>query len=351
MKVKFVDFDAQYSPIRQEIDSAIKDVIDSYYFVSGPKLKEFETNFANYIGTDYCAGVGSGTDALIVALKALGIGAGDEVVIPDQTYIATMSAVELVGAIPVIVPCDKQTFCIDPSVLEDFITDKTRALIYVHLYGNPGYYKEVYNICNKKGIFIIEDAAQAAGSEIDGVKCGNLGHIGCFSFYPAKNLGCFGQGGAITTNKKEIYDYVKRYANCGMENAEKVWGIGINSRLDDIQAAVLNVNLKHLDAWNVYRNIAAEIYRRNLNNFQHIPENCFSSYHLFVIKVSHHSPQDVIKYLNERGVEARQHYAFSMSSVCNLGGVNSLSTVSLPMHPYITEDEVCYVCDVVNEWG
>ena len=355
MKVKFVDFERQYVPLREEIDSAIKKVVDSYYFVNGPALKEFETNFANYIGTKYCAGVGSGTDALVVALKALGVGPGDEVIIPDLTYIATMSAVKLVGAAPIIVPCDAFTFCMDGVGLEGFITTNTKAIIYVHLYGSAGYFEDVKKVCDKHNLFLIEDAAQAAGAEYKDNKCGSLGDIGCFSFYPAKNLGCFGQGGAITTNHDYVYDFVKEYANCGMENAETVGGlkVGINSRLDDIQAAVLNVNLKYLDKWNTYRNIVADFYHDTVIKdlgIQYIPEECYSSYHLFVMNVFPEEPEDIIEYLGKHGIEARQHYAFTMSGV-EYNIPSTYSMVSLPMSPYITLLDVQHIGDVLEEWG
>jgi dTDP-4-amino-4,6-dideoxygalactose transaminase len=351
MKIPFVDLVRQYVPIKNEIKSEIDKVIESCYFVNGPVLKEFENNFSDYIGTEFCAGVGSGTDALIIALKAIGVGPGDSVLVPDQTYISTMSAVTLVGAEPIVVPCDKKTFCMDPSVIYDYIVENTAAMIYVHLYGNPGEFDKIERICYEKGIYLIEDAAQAVGASFNDKKCGSLGRIGCFSFYPSKNLGCFGQGGAITTNSKDVYDYVKRYANCGMETAEKVWGTGINSRLDDIQAAILNVNLKHIDEWNIYRNILADLYKSKLDSrfkIQYIPKSCYSSYHLFVINIP--EANKVIEYLSENGIEARRHYAFSMSDVLYNGG-NYFSMLSLPMHPYMTEDEVSYICDVLNDWG
>lgn len=262
-----------------------------------------------------------------------------------------MSAVYLTGASPVIVPCDKKTFCMDASVVEDYLTDKTKALIYVHLYGSPGNFDKIKQFCDKEELYLIEDAAQAAGASFYGKKCGDLGHIGCFSFYPAKNLGCFGQGGAITTNLKSVYDYTKKFANCGMETAEEVWGVGVNSRLDDIQAAILDVNLTHLDEWNTYRNVIADLYNSKLDDRFHtqiIPDGCFSSYHLFVIDIP--EAKKVIEYLSKYAIEARRHYAFSMSDVQYSGG-NRFSMVSLPMHPYLTIDEIEYVCDVLNEWG
>lgn len=260
MEVSFLDLKAQYSVIKGEIIEAIAKVCDSQIFALGPVVERFEDNIARYCGTKYAVGVSSGSDALLVSLMALEIGPGDEVITTAFTFFATAGAISRLGAKPVFVDIDPATYNIDPKLIEKKITKKTRAIIPVHLYGQIAPMKEICKIADKHGLAVIEDAAQAIGATQNGVKSGNFGQLGCFSFYPTKNLGGFGDGGLVVTNDEKLYDKLKILRDHGQSPRYYYREIGGNFRLDAIQGAVLDIKLKYLDQWNQQRIKNASVY-------------------------------------------------------------------------------------------
>ena len=308
MKINFVDLKSQYKTIKPEIDKAIKKVVDSQRFILGPQLEAFEKEFAEYLGVKYVVGVGSGTDALILAMLCLGLKNGDEVITPANSFIATTTAIVQVGAKPVFVDCDSETYQIDINQVEKKINKKTKAILPVHLYGAPVEIKRLQVIANKHKLFLIEDAAQAHGATFKGKKLGTFGDMGAFSFYPGKNLGAYGDGGAIVTNRADFYDKLLKLRNHGESKKYSHDIYGINSRLDEIQAAVLRVKLKHLDKWNKQRSIIAGKYKNSLKNYktQKIIQNGKSVYHLFIIESS--KRDKLQKFLLDNGIRTQIHY-------------------------------------------
>ena len=266
MNIPFVDFAPMHGPIRQEMVAAFEDVYDKGWFIGGSHCTEFEKNFAAWCGTDYCVGCGNGLDALHLILKAAGIGAGDEVIVPAQTFIATALAVTYAGATPVCVDIEPQYYDLDPDKLEAAITPKTKAVMLVHLYGQIGRFDEIQAICKKHNLLLVEDAAQAHGASYKGKKAGTLGDAAGFSFYPGKNLGALGDGGAVCTVRADIADGVRVLCNYGSrvkyDHEEK----GVNSRLDELQSALLDVKLRYLDAWHQGRDRVAKRYLAEINN-------------------------------------------------------------------------------------
>jgi dTDP-4-amino-4,6-dideoxygalactose transaminase len=260
MQVPLLDLKAQYVTIEDEILRAISEVCDSQYFALGPAVSQFEENIAKYIGCTYAVGVSSGTDALLVSLMAAEIKPGDEVITTAFTFFATAGSIYRLGAKPVFVDIEKDSYNIDPSKIEEKITKKTRAIIPVHLYGQAANMTEIEKIAKRHNLIIIEDAAQAIGATANGISCGNFGTYGCFSFYPTKNLGAFGDGGLVTTNDESICEKLKSLRDHGQKPRYYYNMIGGNFRLDSIQAAVLNVKLKYLDTWNEKRRQNAAIY-------------------------------------------------------------------------------------------
>jgi dTDP-4-amino-4,6-dideoxygalactose transaminase len=260
MQVPLLDLKAQYATIKDEILRAICEVCDSQYFALGPAVSQFEENIAKYIGCKYAVGVSSGTDALLVSLMAAEIKPGDEVITTAFTFFATAGSIFRLGAKPVFVDIEQDSYNIDPSKIEKKITKKTRAIIPVHLYGQAANMKEIEKIAMRNNLIIIEDAAQAIGATANGISCGNFGTYGCFSFYPTKNLGAFGDGGLVTTNDEVICEKLKSLRDHGQKPRYFYNMIGGNFRLDSIQAAVLNVKLKYLDKWNEKRRQNAAIY-------------------------------------------------------------------------------------------
>jgi dTDP-4-amino-4,6-dideoxygalactose transaminase len=309
MQVKFVDLKAQYNEIRTQIDSAIARVLDSSTFIGGSENIEFERKFSSYLGAKHCIGVGNGTDALYISLKCLGIEKGSEVIVPANTFIATAEAVAMTGAKVVFVDCSPNNYNLSYDDLKNKINLNTKAIIPVHLYGNPVDMEPILNIAKKNDISIIEDAAQAHGAEFNNLKVGTIGHAGCFSFFPGKNLGAYGDAGAIVTNDDELAKKVRMFANHGRSNKFDHEFEGINSRLDSLQAAILNVKLDFLEKWSLRRRTIAEFYNDKLQNIVEVPETSPEAkhvYHLFVIKVPN---RDQVKiHLQEKGVSTGIHY-------------------------------------------
>src|SRR5215217_2743612 len=264
MPVPFVDLQAQYRSIKAEVDAAVRRVLDTSAFVLGPEVEAFERAFAEYVGARECVGVSNGTAAIQLALQACGVGAGDEVIVPANTFFATAEAVSTAGATPVFVDCDPVTCNIDPARIDEVITERTRAIIPVHLYGQPADLDPIVEIAERHGLLVIEDAAQAHGARYKGNRVGPLARAGCFSFYPGKNLGAYGEGGAVVTNDAEVARRLRLLRDHGSERKYHHELVGYNSRLEGIQGAVLSVKLKHLDDWNALRRQHAARYRELL---------------------------------------------------------------------------------------
>lgn len=349
--------------IWRELQEAIKEVVDSNVFILGPKVSGFEEAFAKYIGVKYAVGVASGTDALSLALLSVGVGVGDEVIIPANSY-PTVFAVTAIGAVPKLVDIDPNTFTIDPSLIEKAITPRTKAIIPVHLYGQLVDIQKILDIGKKYNIPVIEDCAQGHGAEYKGKKVGSIGKIGCFSFYPTKNLGCLGDGGMVTTNDEEIYKKLKLMRMYGEEGRYNSILLGRNSRLDELQAAILLVKLKYLDRWNKRRREIAGFYRgctswevqppRETSYARHI-------YHLFVVRCK--KRDQLKKYLEEKDIGTGIHYPTPIHLVPSMKFLGYKKgdfpesekacgeILSLPMFPELKREEVNKVATEINDFG
>ncbi|HLO30017.1 MAG TPA: DegT/DnrJ/EryC1/StrS family aminotransferase, partial [Anaerolineales bacterium] len=268
MSITLVDLYAQYASIRSEIDAAVQHVLANSAFIGGHEVSRFEAEFAEFCQARACASVANGTDALILAMRALGIGPGDEVITVAHTFIATAEAISAVGATPVFIDVREETLLMDPARLENAITSRTRAVIPVHLYGQPCQMDSILSIARTHRLKVIEDAAQAHGAAWQGTRVGTLGDVACFSFYPGKNLGAYGDGGAVVSNDEELIQRIRMLANHGRLEKYKHQIIGINSRLDGLQAAILRVKLRHLNDWNAIRREHAAFYLEKLQGHE-----------------------------------------------------------------------------------
>ncbi|MCP4592660.1 MAG: DegT/DnrJ/EryC1/StrS family aminotransferase [bacterium] len=364
-KVQFVDLQRQHDEVRVDIDEAIAGVINSNGYVLGKEVGAFEEEFAEFCGTKHCIGVGSGLDALTLTLRALDIGPGDEVILPANTFVATALAVTQVGATPVLVDHDPQTYNLDPRRLTAAITRLTRAVIPVHLYGQPVDLDPIQVIAEEHGLAVIEDACQAHGALYKGERCGGLGDAGAFSFYPGKNLGACGDGGAVVTSDDRIAERLRRLRNYGSIVKYHHEECGVNSRLDAIQAAILRVKLRHLDKWNEARQRAADRYRAGLADLPivlpHVAEDRTHVHHLFVIRSKHRDR--LLNYLVDRGIYAGIHYPVPIHHQPAYAGGNCMVSaplnctesscgelLSLPMHPHLTGEDIDAVIAAVGEF-
>jgi dTDP-4-amino-4,6-dideoxygalactose transaminase len=310
MSIPLIDLKAQYQTIKTEMDATIERVVSNAGFIGGAEVKEFEKEFATYCEAKGCVGVGNGTDALYLALRGLSIGAGDEVITVAHTFIATSEAISQVGAKPVFVDVESDTLLISPDAVEAAITPQTKAIIAVHIYGQPCDMDRLMAIAEKHNLKVVEDAAQAHGARWRGRRVGSLGHIACFSFYPGKNLGAYGDGGAVVSNDEALLQRVRMLANHGRLEKYTHQIEGINSRLDSLQAAVLRVKLPYLDKWNGARDRFAKAYMGSLQDsgvrLPVIRSEAESGWHLFVIRVS---DRDALqKFLKEHGIDTGVHY-------------------------------------------
>ncbi len=312
LSVPMVDLKAQYARIRAEVDAAVARVLESTQFIKGEECTLLEQEFAAYCGAGHACGVANGTDALILALRAYGVGAGDEVVTVANTFIATGEAILLNGAKPVFVDVDPDTFTLDPSVLEKAITPKTRVILPVHLYGHPADMEPILAVAKRHGLPVLEDAAQAHGAEIDGRRAGNLGHAACFSFYPGKNLGAYGDAGMVISNDKEFLVRVRQIANHGGgSNKYDNVVLGTNSRLDTLQAAILRVKLRHLDTWNRERQERAVAYSAALSGIPGLMlprerQGARSAWHLYTVRTPDRDA--LASRLKEKGISTAIYY-------------------------------------------
>lgn len=365
IKIPFLDLKVQYQQIKSEVDQAIKEVIDSCAFINGPATKQFERNFADYCGIRYAVGVANGTDALYLALKAMGIGPGDEVITAPNTFIATTEAITLVGAKNVFVDIHPETYNIDVAKIEEKITPRTKAIIPVHLFGQPADMEPILALAKKYQLKIIEDACQAHGAQYQGRRAGNFGDVACFSFYPGKNLGAYGDGGVVVTNEEEITRKVAMLADHGSLVKYEHQVEGINSRLDSIQAAVLDVKLRYLDDWNEKRRQNAYIYNEFLKDIDGVITpvelaNTKSVYHLYVIQVENR--EELRQKLNAEGIGTGIHYptALHQQPAYQYLGYKTGSFpiaeqctrryLSLPMYPELTEPMIETVCHAIERY-
>jgi dTDP-4-amino-4,6-dideoxygalactose transaminase len=351
----------EYLAIGEETSRAIQKVLKGGWFILGEKVKEFEEEFAGYLGRRYGIGVNSGTDALFLSLKALGIGSGDEVITVSNTTTPTAIAILNSGAMPVFVDIDPDTLLMDVSQLKKNITKNTKAILPVHLFGNPVDMTPLLKIAAENDIHVIEDACQAHGAEYKGKKIGSFGILAAFSFYPTKNLGCYGDGGMVVTDNQKLYGKIMLLRQYGWKNRYDSEIIGYNSRLDELQAAVLMVKLKYLDEWNERRRIITKIYRERVTNPNIIlPKEQAKSkhvYHQFVIRCKHRDALQ--KYLSKNEIQSQIHYpkpihmqgAFlKMRITADVRVTERVSReiLSLPIHPFIRDEEVSTIVRVLN---
>ncbi len=355
---------AQYHSHRREIDTAIKKVLKKGAYILGEEVKEFEQEFAMYIGVKYAVGVNSGTDALFLSLRALNIGDGDEVIMPSHTAVATGYAVKMTQAQPVFVDIMKDTFTIDPKKIERAITKKTKAIIIVHIYGQPADISSITKIAKKYKLYIIEDCAQATGAAYKTKKVGSFGIFGCFSFYPTKNLGAIGDGGIITTNNNKLAQKLLQMRQYGWDTGRTSHIEGINSRLDEIQAAILRIKLKTLDGDNKKREEIADYYYQELSDIHEITlpramVNTQHVYHLYVIRVPSKTRVDLQKKLFSEGINTALHYHlpvhkhpyFLDNNIYNeLPVTEKIYTeiLSLPMYPELKLSSVKKITKIVK---
>ena len=361
--IKFLDLHKINERFRTEIDSRIKQVLDSGWYLLGEQDKTFEKHFAEYCGVKHCIGCANGLDALNLIIRAYGFGAGDEIIVPANTYIASILAISENGCTPVLVEPDIETYNIDPNLIEEKITDKTKAILVVHLYGQAVKMEKIWHLAQKYNLKVIEDSAQAHGAIYQGKRTGNLGDASGFSFYPGKNLGCLGDGGAVTTNDDELAARVRAIANYGSQKKYHNIYKGVNSRLDEIQAAVLDVKLKHLDADNARRREIARYYRDNIKNPEIIlPQTVDEAshvWHVFVVRVKNR--EKFQQHLADSGIQSLIHYPIPPHKQEAYREWNELSfpvtemihreVVSLPISPVMTDTEVEKVTVAINNFN
>lgn len=364
MKVPFVSFKPLENKLNIELRNAFERVFENSWYIEGEEDKKFEEKFAEYCETNYCVGVGNGLDALILALKALNIGEGDEVIVPSNTYIATALAVTYVGAKPVFVEPNINTFNINPDLIKEKITDSTKAIMPVHLYGQPCDMEPIMDIAKQYDLKVIEDCAQAHGATYKGRKIGTFGDVSGFSFYPGKNLGALGDAGAIVTNNKEIADKIRALGNYGSDYKYHHIYKGNNSRLDELQAAFLTEKLSCLDEINEDRRRIANMYLQGIDNsdiiLPYVQDNTNPVWHVFGIRTKRRN--DLEKWLNEAGIGTNKHYPIPIHLQECYKDLNfakgdfpiaeeiSETELSLPLYYGMTDNEIRYVIDRINSF-
>lgn len=370
--IQMVDTRSQYLKIKSEVDHAVLEVLDSSAFINGPAVREFSQNLASYLDVKHVIPCANGTDALQIALMALGLQPGDEVITPSFTFIATTEVVALLQLKPVFVEVDKNTFCIDVHELESRITPKTKVILPVHLYGQAANMEAIMAIAEKHNLYVVEDNAQAIGADftfLDGTvkKTGTIGHIGCTSFYPSKNLGAFGDGGAICTNNDELAAKMQMVANHGQSKRYYHDVVGCNSRLDSVQAAILNIKLKHLDAYNEARQAVAAYYDKAFSNSHKltVPAKAdFAShvYHQYTLLLNEVDREGLVAFLAERKIPAMIYYPVPGHKQKMFAHFNTENqelpitdwlterVVSLPVHTEMDEEQLAYITSAVLEF-
>jgi dTDP-4-amino-4,6-dideoxygalactose transaminase len=364
MKLQMVDVLTQYESIKDEIDTAVLNVIRSGQYILGSEVKEFERECAQYLGCKHAIGCASGTDALQIALMTLNIGPGDEVITTAFTFVATAETIALLGAKPVYVDIRDTDYNIDPKKIEAAITGKTKAILPVHLYGHPAPMDEIMAIAAKHNIPVIEDTAQAMGAEYNGIKVGTIGTFGCISFFPSKNLGAYGDGGMITTNDDRLAEKARMITNHGSRQRYYHSEIGVNSRLDTMQAAILRVKLKYLDGWNDKRRVAAARYTELLQGLPvKTPVELRGNYHIYhQYTIRCENRDGLSEHLKGKDIPHAIYYPVPLhmqEAYAYLGYAKGALPVteeltdevlSLPMHPELTEEQQAYITDAVKEF-
>lgn len=349
---------------KQEFLNALDKVIERGLYILGDEVSTFEKEFAGYINVGYCAGVANGTDAIAIGLKALGVKPGDEVITVSHSAVATVAAIEMAGAIPVFADIELQSRCIDPNKIQRLITNKTKAIIPVHIYGQPAKIEEILPIARKNGLKVLEDCAQAHGAKVGNKNVGSFGDAAAFSFYPTKNLGAIGDGGAILTNSQEIYEHILAIRQYGWHQRYISDIVGVNSRLDELQASFLRIKLRELDSDNRRRNEIAQKYN---NAFKDLPmgvpaaiPNSYHVFHLYVIELD--GREEFAKFLHEKGIGTALHYPMPIhlqyAYLDRIRGCDDLKQteklykriLTLPMYPELTDIEVEYVISAVREY-
>jgi dTDP-4-amino-4,6-dideoxygalactose transaminase len=363
--VPFLDLLSSNRELKAEIEAAVERVVESGFYLLGKELDSFESEFAQYVAVKHCVGVGSGLDALHLALRAFGVGPGDEVLVPSNTYIATWLAVTYAGARPIPVEPDERTYNLDAKRIEAAITSRTKAVVPVHLYGQPADMDPIVEIAQKYKLWVLEDAAQAHGARYRGKRVGGIGDAAAWSFYPGKNLGALGDGGAVTTNNHDVAERIRALRNYGSKVKYYNEFKGFNSRLDEIQAAILRVKLKHLEEWNCRRRKIAALYMRELKDLDLLlpfnPDWAESVFHLFVVR---NSRRDTFrKHLESVGVETLIHYPVPPHLQCAYKDLGMKSgdfpiseriheqILSLPIGPHLTESQAEYVIKAAKDFA
>ncbi len=371
-KIQMVDLISQYQKIKPAIDSAIMNVIENAQFINGPEVSAFQSELESYLGVKHVIPCANGTDALQIALMALDLKPGDEIITPSFTYIATTEVMALLGLKPIFVEVDKDTFCIDPNVIEAAITAKTQAIVPVHLYGQAANMDAIDKIAKKHNLFVVEDNAQAIGSDYyheDGKvsKTGTISDIGCTSFFPSKNLGCYGDGGAICTNNDELAAKMRMIANHGQSKRYYHDIVGCNSRLDNIQAAVLRIKLKELDKYNNARRKVADYYDLFFKQFPQITtpsrtQNSTHVFHQYTLKLEGVNRTELRSYLADNDIPAMIYYpvpAHKQKMFESFGSADTIlpvtdwlteRVISLPIHTEMTEEQLNKICNTVAEF-
>jgi len=366
MNVPFVDLNAQYKSIQGEVDKAISEVISKTAFIGGSYVKSFELAFAQFCNVKHCVGVGNGTDAIFIALKALGIGTGDEVITVANSFIATSEAITMTGAKVVFVDINPDTYSINVNLIEEKITNRTKAIIPVHLYGQPADMDAILEIAKKHGLKVIEDAAQAHGAKYKQSTIGSIGDVACFSFYPGKNLGAYGDGGAITTNDEKLAIKIRKFANHGRAAKYDHEFEGVNSRLDGLQGAILDVKLKYLPDWSDSRRKNAHLYNEYLKDSKLVTpveiENTKPVYHLYVVRVNPADRAYIQEHLKANGVASGIHYPIALPNLTAYEYLKhseqdfpeatkaSKEILSLPMYPELDENQIDHVTKAIKSF-
>lgn len=363
MEVPFIDLKAQYRSIKAEIDQAVEAVFESGQFVGGKFVHEFESSFSSLLGVDHCIGVGNGTDAIFIALKVLGVASGDEVITPAWGWISSAETITLAAGKPVFADVLPDTYTINPEVLETQITARTKGIILVHLYGQAGPAHQIKQICEKHGLFLIEDCAQAHLSEEFGIPVGRIGNAGTFSFYPTKNLGAYGDAGCIITNDEHLEKRARLFANHGGLQQHDMEGI--NSRLDPLQAAMLTVKARYLTRWTEQRIVNAKLYTELLAKVEQITlpatrQDTKHTFHQYVARVAQRNELRI--FLSHHGIQTMIHYP---TAIPNLPAFRYLNhsrddfpvasrcqeeVLSLPIHPGLSQNQIAYVCEKIKKF-
>ena len=361
MNIPMVDLKQQYEKYKNEFDMALHAVLDSTQYILGPNVQALEEEVAACLGAEFAVSCGSGTDALHLALLATGIGQGDEVITSPFTFIATAEAIAYVGARPVFVDVDEKTFNLDTAKIESAITDRTRAILPVHLFGQPSDLDAIMDICNRYDLKIIEDCAQSFGARYGNRATGTFGQAGCFSFFPSKNLGCFGDGGMVTTNDADVARELKVLRNHGSRERYHHSVIGYNSRLDEIQAAVLRVKLGYINEFNQRRNQNAQTYNRYLKNLPvttpYEGDRRTHVYHQYTIRLNNrHKVQSA---LAAAGIASAVYYPIPLHrqdvfqdqypDACPVAEGLAESVLSLPMYPELTDEQIRHICQIIGD--